>query len=518
MNGRIRLCDVAVIVDPAADNVAVVKAPLRNGLRVVHGNGGMEVRDDLSMGDRMAIAEIPSGDYLIQFGLPFAKSTGIRKGEKVSSANTIDALPKGRPARNRSRLTVTRRDACKQRRFMGYERSDGRCGTRNIFVVVPTSMCASATAVHIAGAFEDGKSRRGVDGVVALANTEGCGCAGGLQIERFLRVLKNTILHPNVGGALIVDLGCEQTNRAVMHDYLCRGVTAGRLGKPIDWLTIQRAGGARRAQEKGIRLVGARLGRLGEAARKPCPIGKLVVGAECGASDAFSGITANRVIGNAVDKVISGKGAAIFSELPEMVGAERILFPRMRDRAVLEKFKAGMRWYDRIARRLNAPMDNNLVPENKAGGLLNPFIKSIGAVMKGGTAIIEDFLDYGEAVGKKGLSIMQGPGNDLESVTGLAASGATVICFSTGRGTVTGNAIVPVIKISSTSALYRRMPEDIDFDAGAVIGPERRRPTFDQAGDALLAKILSVASGEKTGSETARQRQFQVWTAGKLSL
>ncbi len=208
----------------------------------------------------------------------------------------------------------------------------------------------------------------------------------------------------------------------------------------------------------------------------------------------------------------------MLSEIPETIGAEALLYPRMRSRAVLEKYREGVRWYRSMALRMGAAMRDNLVPENRTGGLINPSIKSIGAVMKGGSSVIQDFLQYGEKVRRRGLSIMQGPGNDLESVTGLAATGVNLICFSTGRGTVTGCAVVPVVKISSTTRLFEQLREDIDFDGGRMLGERNQAEAIERYGGELLEKVLAVASGERSRPEIAGQRQFQIWSAGKLSL
>ena len=376
-------------------------------------------------------------------------------------------------------------------------------------------MCASAVAQQIAEHFPT--ELPGIDAVLALPNTEGCGCAAGLQIERFLTVLSNSIRHENVAGALVVDLGCEQTNYAVVEKHLFAG-PGGHGDKRVDRVTIQEAGGAAKAVAKGVEIVAARTAELSGTRRVPCPLSALTVGSECGASDAFSGVTANRVIGAAVDMVIGSGGSALFSEFPEMVGAEQALFSRMRSQAVIDKFKAQMSWYQTLAATLGTRMDHNLVPENKAGGLINPYIKSLGAVVKGGSCAIEDVIDYGERIAGKGLYIMQGPGNDLESVTGLASSGANIICFSTGRGTVTGCALAPVLKISSTSELYARMADDMDFDAGGILSAGDAQGALRSLGMQLLEQIIAVASGKKTKPELNRQRQFQIWTAGKLSL
>lgn len=509
----------AVLVNPL-DNVATAMRGLKNGSVVHVGDIAIRIRGNVRGGERFALNDIQRGDYLFQYGHPFAQSSGIRMGERISQSNTADKIPRHKADGKAKLPPVPYPGEFEHKTFMGYRRPGGSAGTRNYYLIVPTSMCASETAVQIANKLEGFLKKRapgidgpGIDGIVALPHTEGCGCAAGLQIERLLTVLKNTIRHPNVGGALIVDLGCEQTNYGVVHKFF----KDGPKHIPLDWLTIQKEGGIRQTIEKAVKIVQSRLPAVGDIGRSPCPLGGLILGAECGASDSFSGITANPLIGDVADKVVSGKGSAIFSETPEMVGAEDILMRRMRDGRVIEKFKGAMKWYRDIAKRFGTDMSYNLVPENKAGGLMNVYIKSLGAIAKGGTARIEDFLEYGERLKRRGLNIMQGPGNDLESVTGLAASGANVICFSTGRGTVTGSAIVPVIKISSRSELYHKMSGDMDFDAGRLFG-DGKVVSFERLSDELFGLLLDVASGRKTKSEKAGQRQFQVWTAGKISL
>jgi altronate hydrolase len=310
-----------------------------------------------------------------------------------------------------------------------------------------------------------------------------------------------------------MDLGCEQTNYEIIFAYLKD--TVGEALKPIDWITVQESGGTRLAIDKAVNVINHRLAEVNNVTRKPSPISELVIGTECGASDSFSGITANPVIGNAVDRIILGKGSGILSEIPEMLGTYEMLLPRFRTSEIAERFNRLIEWYINIAKKLDLTLNDNLVPENIEGGLLNNYIKSIGAVMKGGSTVIEDVLEYAEPVREKGLSIMQGPGGDLESVTGIVASGATVICFSTGKGTTTGNAICPVIKISSNNSTFNKLPEDIDFNAGSLL---TEQTTINKLGAELFEVIIDVASGKETWSERWKQRQFQVWTAGKLSL
>ena len=203
------------------------------------------------------------------------------------------------------------------------------------------------------------------------------------------------------------------------------------------------------------------------------------------------------------------------SEVPEMLGTFNMLFSRFRTLEIANKFEGILNWYIDIAQKLGLTLEANLVPKNIEGGLINNYIKSLGSVMKGGSTVIEDVLEYAEPVKKRGLSIMQGPGGDLESVTGIVALGATIVCFSTGQGTTTGNAICPVIKVSSNDSIFKKLPEDMDFNAGRVLSEQT---TIDLLGEELLHKVIAVASGEKTWSEKWKQRQFQVWTAGKLPL
>ena len=505
----VMLCDI--------DQVAIAKDDISSG-QVMECDGILiETKEQIKKGHRFAIKDIPEGEFIRQNGFAFGQSKGIKKGELVSSSRVNDVIPEASISDFHPPSSTQYEKKFLNKTFSGYVRKNGLTGTRNYYLVVPTSMCVSETAEQVVHCLENSidveHKYPNVDGIVAISNTEGCGCAANEQIERFLGVLKGYIRHPNVGGCLIMDLGCEQTNYEIMFAYLKN--TVDEELKPIDWLTVQESGGTRLAIEKAVNIIGDRLAEVNRIERKPTPISALVVGTECGASDSFSGITANPVIGNAVDRIILGKGSGILSEIPEMLGTYEMLLPRFRTSEIAEKFNNLIEWYIDIAKKLDLTLNDNLVPGNIEGGLLNNYIKSIGAVMKGGSTVIEDILEYAEPVRKNGLSIMQGPGGDLESVTGIVASGATVICFSTGKGTTTGNAICPVIKISSNNYTFKKLPEDIDFNAGRLL---TEQITINKLGEELLETIIDVASGKETWSEMWKQRQFQVWTAGKLSL
>ena len=505
-----------LIVDPQKDNVAVCKTELPAGTKLNLTGQIIILPNAVITGQRFALQDIPAKGKVIQYGAVFGISKGIVAGDLISLDNICNVISELDTDISLAPPPIPYPNVYTNVTFQGYQRNDGRFGTRNYYLVVPTSQCASRVAEQIAeqalACFGPIEPQNGLDGIVAIPNTEGCGCASNIQIERFLRIMANYINHPNVGGVLVVDLGCEQTNYAVLQKYLQR---AGISDKPNDWLTIQQQGGVRKTVESGVKLIGSKLEHI-RSIRSACPLSSLIVGTECGASDAFSGVSANPAIGNAVDRIISGGGSAILSEVPEMFGTEPLLMQRMRNFQVVDKFKAMVRWYQQVAIQLGVNMEDNLVPENKAGGLINPCIKSLGAIAKGGNCAIEDVLDYGEHLKIKGLNLMQGPGNDMESVTGLTASGANMIFFSTGKGTVTGSAIVPVLKVSSTSELYQRLPDDIDFDAGVALDVGGKK--IETLGKELLLQLIDIASGERSCSEVNDQRQFQVWTAGKLSL
>ena len=512
-----KLEDIAIVMNVDLDQVAVAKEDIPLGCELEHEGKLIKIKNLVKSGHRFALVDIKEGEFVRQYGYPFGQSKGIVQGELITVSNIKNVLPQTNLKDFKEPGETTFKAQYLNKTFLGYIRKNGYVGTRNYYLVVPTSMCASETALQVVLNMEDSSENlrkySNIDGIVAIPNTEGCGCDSTLQIDRFMRVLKGYISHPNVGGCLVMDLGCEQTNYERMHT--CLEDTIEDDLRPIDWITIQESGGTRSTIEKAKSVIKSRLSNVNQVKREPSPLGKLIIGTECGASDSFSGITANPVIGNTVDKIIYGGGSAILSEVPEMLGTFNMLFPRFRTLEIANKFEGVLKWYIDIARKLGLTLEANLIPKNIDGGLINNYIKSLGAVMKGGTTMIEDILEYAEPVRKRGLSIMQGPGGDLESVTGIVASGATIICFSTGQGTTTGNAICPVIKVSSNDSIFKKLPEDMDFNAGRLL---TEKSCIHSLGEELLDKVIAVASGQKTWSEKWKQRQFQVWTAGKLSL
>lgn len=511
----------SVIIMDKADNVAVAKHDIEKGSVIELADGSVTTQDSISKGHRLALTDIAKGQSLKQYGSEFGISQGISKGGLIGLDNVapLPAPDYEKLANNFSQPAKDRfqSQSAINRSFEGYVRKDGRVGTRNYYLILPTSLCASDLAQHLANKFDEDENLEenypSIDGVVAAAHTEGCGCSDGIIIERLLLTLKNTIANPNVEGVLVIDLGCEKTSEEVVRESLTE---LGDLDKPVDYLSIQEVGGTGKALAQGSNIISKRLPEIAAHSREPVSISKLTVGTECGASNTFSGITANPIIGNVVDKIVYSGGSALISETPEMVDAEPALVERMRSVNVVNKFLEALTEYKTLASKLGASLEGNLVPANKKEGLLTPALKSLGAITKCGSAEIVDFLDYAEALKKPGVSIMNGPGNDPESVTGLAASGANIILFSTGLGTNGGSLFTPVIKIPSTSEVFTRLSDDMDFDAGRFL---TENITVDELGDELLDLLIDVASGaKKTCSEIWKNRFFQVWSAGKISL
>ncbi len=512
-----KLTDLAIIMDSVHDQIAIAKYDIEAGILIACNNQVIETRYLIKKGERFAINDIPKGEYVRQYGCIFGKSKGILMGETVSALNIENSIPDINLTEFREPAQTEYLEEYVNRTFSGYLRKDGSAGTRNYYLIIPTSMCAGEVTMQIASSFASDSNLHdkypSIDGIYAIPHTEGCGCDSKVSIKRLMKVLRGYVQHPNVGGCILVDLGCEQTNYEVMHSYL-EEYSSDNV-KPIDWITIEESGGVSASIKKAHELVASKLSQVNDVTREPCAIEKLIVGTECGASDSFSGITANPLIGNVVDKIVHGKGSAILSEIPEMIGTEQMLLSRFRSLAVARKFRDAIKWYEDIAAKLGITLDANLVPKNIEGGLFNKYIKSLGAVLKGGTTVIEDVIDYGEQHVNRGLNIMQGPGGDLESVTGMVASGANIVLFSTGQGTPTGNAICPVIKVASNSDVYRKLNNDLDFSAGRLLD---NKESIESLGDELFNMVIEVASGKQTASERLKQRQFQIWTAGKLSL
>lgn len=507
----------AIIVNPK-DNVAVVKAKTSKDLSVVLPDKHIvTLQSEVPLGHRFATREIPAGEFVLQYGQPIGTSLGIAKGEWITHDNMSNDVPIVRDLPE-DLHTPAPEYFSEIPTFEGFKRADGRIGTRNFVLIVPTSMCASHEASQIAMMSEFLHYKRelfpNVDGVVAIPHNKGCGCQDGTNLDIMLRTLSNYADHPNVGGVILMDLGCEKTNLQFVEKYLLK--REKEFQKPVYKIGIQEVGGTEKAVELGMKYVQEMLPILNEAKRETFPISELVLGVKCGGSDGFSGISCNPSLGYASDLLVRSKGTVLITEIPEFCGAEHIVANRAKDAETGRKVYETIDWYKDYASKFGAVLNENPSPGNIKGGLLNITIKSLGAMSKAGTTRVEGVIGYAEIPTEKGVNLMQGPGYDQESTPGLVASGATVIVFTTGRGTTIGNAIVPVIKLSSNTATFERMSGDIDVNAGTVIdGTE----TIKEVGIRLFEHIRQVASGEiKAKAEIHRHREFQFWAEQTVSL
>jgi altronate hydrolase len=329
-----------------------------------------------------------------------------------------------------------------------------------------------------------------------------------------LRTLSNYADHPNVGGVILMDLGCEKTNLAKVEKYLLKREKS--FDKPVAKIGIQEVGGTQAAIERGLKEVERMLPEVNRTSREPVSVSELVLGVKCGASDGFSGISANPSLGRAADTLVRSGGTVLITEIPEFCGAEHILANRAKDAATGRAIYNAIDWYKEYASKFGAVLNQNPSPGNIAGGLLNITIKSLGAMSKAGTTRVEGVIEYAETPQSSGLHVMQGPGYDQESTPGLVAAGATVVVFTTGRGTTIGNAIAPVIKLASNTPVFARMSRDLDLSAGGVIdGVE----TIDEVGARVFEHIRRVASGEELAkAEEHKHREFQFWAEQTVSL
>ncbi len=514
------ISDFAIIVN-AEDNVAVVKNETREGLVVILAESGglVTLKQAVPSGHRFAIDDIPAGSFVRQYGQPIGTSLGIDKGEWINHDNMSDDVPVVRElAIDLVNPKPEYIDPAKIASFMGFRRPDGRVGTRNYVLIVPTSMCASHEATQISMMAEfmhyDRKKYPNVDGVVAIPHNKGCGCQDGSTLDVMMRTLSNYADHPNVGGVILIDLGCEKTNLSFVEKYLTKRETP--IQKPVFKIGIQDVGGTQSAIELGLKYVQDLLPEVNLAKRVEVPISELVLGVKCGSSDGFSGISANPALGYCSDLLVRSGGTVLLTEVPEFCGAEHLLASRAKDAETGRKIYRMVDWYKDYASKFGAVLNQNPSTGNKAGGLLNITIKSLGAIAKAGTTRIEDCIEYAEVPSHRGVNLMQGPGYDQESTPGLVAAGATAVIFTTGNGTTIGNAIAPVIKLASNNRVFERMSQDIDISAGNIIvGSE----SISEVGERLFEHLRLVAAGElQAKAEILKHREFQFWAEQTVSL
>jgi altronate dehydratase large subunit len=379
--------------------------------------------------------------------------------------------------------------------FLGFRRKDGSCGVRNHVVAMSSVSCANGVVQAIGRRFPEVKT---------ITHTEGCGRAGE-DLAMAIRTLSGLGRNGNVAGVLVMGLGCETINAKQLADEI------GSTGRLVAHLSIQDAGGTVKATAAGIEVVEDMIRQAGAQKREECPWSRLTVGMECGGSDALSGITANCLVGAVADWLVERGATVILSETTEMIGTEEILRNRAADPALGKKVFDLIVNQEKKVEEILGPFASLVIsPGNMEGGLSSITEKSMGCIIKGGTTPIREVVAYGAAPSNKGLVIMDTPGSDIFSLTGMAAGGAQLILFTTGRGTPVGFPIVPVLKVASNHQVFERMNDDMDVNAGTLIDGS----SLDEARDDLAVLVKEVAEGKRTKAEINRQDVLSLYTTG----
>jgi altronate hydrolase len=520
------LADLAVRLAPA-DNVAIATRHLPAGAVFAFDGQTITLSARVGLGHKVALLPIKKGDAIHKYGqiIGFA-AENIAPGDHVHVHNVTadeferdyafcrDCPPPPAPA--------------EQRTWMGYDRGDGRYGTRNYVALISTVNCSASTSKYVSERFRAADLLRqfpNVDGVVAITHKAGCAMQyDGPDHQQLDRTLAGFARHANVAAYVLIGLGCEtgQAMHLIEGESLLqlppsalsgRGGAGGGEGrkKPLV-LSIQECGGISKTVDAGVRAIAELLPQVNDVKRVPLTADKIILGTECGGSDGNSGVTANPALGVASDLIVAQGGTSILGETPEIYGAEHLLTRRAVSRAVGEKLVERIRWWEWYTGIFGAEINNNPSPGNKEGGLTTIYEKSLGAIAKGGSTALVDVYRYAEPVTAKGFVVMDTPGYDPVSMTGIVAGGANVLVFTTGRGSVFGCKPAPSIKVATNTPMYRHMIDDMDVDAGVILAGT----PVQEVGRQIFEEILAVASGKKTKSEIngVGEEEFAPWGIG----
>lgn len=531
------------------DNVCVALANLKAG-EIIHYNGeSFTLVQDVPAKHKFTTTHVEPQGEIHMYGILVGRATRpIPKGGLITTQNVKH---EAKQFSKRKKVTIWNPpDVSKWKKstFMGYHRSDGQVGVANYWLVIPLVFCQNRNVETLKQAFEQGlgysKKNKYTDYVYNLVNqyrrnsleqtnlntvpfnagqqifenitgikflTHTGGCGGIRQdAEALCALLAGYINNPNVAGATVLSLGCQNAQVEILKEKIHS--LNPDFKKPLIVLEQQKIGTEEAMMSQAIHETFQALIEANRIYRKPASLSKLKIGLECGGSDGFSGISANPAVGHAADLIVALGGAVILSEFPELCGVEQELIDRCTDDRIAERFIELMRLYASRAEAAGSGFDMNPSPGNIKDGLITDAMKSAGAAKKGGTSPITDVLDYGEYVTQPGLNLLCTPGNDVESTTAMAGAGANIILFTTGLGTPTGNPIAPVIKISSNTQLAKRMPDIIDIDAGSIIEGSK---TISEVGEEILEFIIRIASGETvTRSMELQQDDFIPWKRG----
>ncbi|SDX29014.1 altronate hydrolase [Lutibacter oricola] len=538
-------------IDPI-DNLIVAIDNLPQGLKTVVNGEEIILKENIKSKHKFAVKDFAVGDEIFMYGVLVGKAVlPIQQGEAITTENIKHASADFNDSNEKFVWTAPDTSNFEGRTFNGYHREDGSVGTGNYWLVIPLTFCENRNidvlegalseklgyetkkdfavdtdaliAQYKAGASNDdiyntpiiatkeeiSKNRlfKNVDGIKFLKHDGGC---GGIRqdSEVLCNLLAGYITNPNVAGATIFSLGCQNAQIEMLE----KALEAKSNTKPVHFLEQQKSSSERALIEEAVKHTFVGLMEANKIERKPAPLSKLVLGLECGGSDGFSGISANPSLGYAADLLAALGGSPVLSEFPELNGVEQNIINRCVNEDDAKKFSSIMRSYSAAAVAVGSGFEANPSPGNIKDGLITDAMKSAGAAKKGGTSPVVEVLDYAEKITKPGLNLLCTPGNDVESTTGLAGSGCNVIVFTTGLGTPTGNPITPVLKMSSNTELYEKMNDIIDINAGTVITGE---DTIQTMGEKVLDHVIRVASGETPSKAVVKgHNDFIPWKRG----
>ncbi|NSZ19285.1 UxaA family hydrolase [Agrobacterium vitis] len=493
------------------DNVAVARLTLEPV--ALPELGGAQLSTRITQGHKVAITALQPGQAIIKYGQIIGFATQpIAVGDHVHTHNMAmgDVELAHEFCVDAQEPVFVSQPAT----FMGYQRENGEAGTRNYIAIVSSVNCsatvAKAVAQHYAqpGRLDDFAT---VDGVIALTHAGGCAINTATEGYLYLtRTLAGYATHANVGGVVMIGLGCETNQIPAL--LAAHGLTeSGRFHT----LTIQATGGTRKSIEAAIAAIDSMLPSVNALERTPQPVSKLKLALECGGSDGYSGISANPALGYAADLLVRHGGTACLAETPEIYGAEHLLTRRAKSPDVAQKLLERIEWWRDYAARGRAELNNNPSHGNKAGGLTTILEKSLGAVAKGGTTRLNAVYEYAERIVEPGFVFMDTPGYDPIAVTGQVAGGCNVICFTTGRGSVSGFKPAPSLKLATNTPMYERMQEDMDLNCGTIVTGEE---TVEAVGQRIFEAVIATASGERTVSEIYNygDNEFVPWQVGAI--
>ncbi len=525
------------------DNVAVALDNLKKGYTIQLENVSFDLVDPISLKHKFALVEFQPSDPIYMYGVLVGEAlVTIPQGGVLTTENVKHKIQKVEGKTAPWEWTAPDTTKWEKRTFMGYPRPDGQVGTENIWLFFPLVFCENRNIEKLKVIFEkefnppekeplqqllsqlvQGNTERNspIEKVAHKANpydnikvrflTHQGGCGGTRQDAQSLaRLLAGYVNNPNVAGATVLSLGCQNLEISVFKEALS-DLQKGNE-KPVLIFDQQTEGTVDAFLSKIISQSFEEIQKANEIKRTPSPLSKLTIGLECGGSDGFSGITANPTLGQVSDILSALGGKTILAEFPELAGVEQELVNRCTSDALAQKFLSLMKQYENAAEKVGSGFDMNPSPGNIKDGLITDAMKSAGAAKKSGNAPIREVLDYTEYANTDGVSLLCTPGNDVESTTALAGSGANIILFTTGLGTPTGNPITPVIKVSSNSILTQKMNDIIDFDCGTIITEKR---SLEEVGEDLLEYIIAVASGDEIPKAVQlKQHDFIPWKRG----